>query len=493
MWSAQAVGSSQAQYGASVGYSRGQRMRRFVISAVLLVAVVSFVVATCSPSGAPPPTQPSAERLEDRRAPSRARVERTARSTGADNSGPDTASPDQGDASEPASAAAIPTVPLELTFHDSETWARLRVDIREPAELDGSSTLRQDRAWMLDAPVSAGRLDLVLDVTPPEGYVPREVRLNARISPFATGMRAAIAVRPAARVLVRVVDERGVPVAGARVARGESSGSSRDAFGVTDARGELRPRDVPFARGRRLSFRAATDGARSRVVEATLTHVAEDLEVLLALRPTADIEDVVIKDAMVSDHNETDNDLQHEEAAQHPRIRLDVRRRDGRPAGGVGVQVEHRSRDGVWVAGSDVLTDSFGRATIDAPVEPRTYRVTATAVGFVPTTQEITLPAGRSVESVTVHEVGGRHVLVRVTDVDGKPAPFARIFAWTRHGRFHAMDGDCQLIRLHTDARGELMLANTPVDDLMLTARYADRSARKRVEDGEVAELRLVR
>jgi hypothetical protein len=200
------------------------------------------------------------------------------------------------------------------------------------------------------------------------------------------------------------------------------------------------------------------------------------------------VEDPVIRDAKVSDHNEVDNDLPFEESLGQGnryayRIRARVLLSGGSPARGVYVTL--RKEKEVWL-------DS-GRTDGDGVVEFRNlprevYVLAVEEAGFIQHEPLAVVPGSGDLTEVTVREDDGLPMGIEVVDGEGRPLPGASVEV-----PFVVIEDGVQRVGLVTGPDGRLRIARAPRGTWSVAVRYGTRFQRKSVEAGGRAVFRLAR
>jgi len=194
----------------------------------------------------------------------------------------------------------------------------------------------------------------------------------------------------------------------------------------------------------------------------------------------------VIRDARVSDHHETVDDLPFEVPVRGPPVRLPVRvvRADGTPAAGVLVRAE-AAGGGFQCARSDpdgALGFRFpAGVTVDLGVrEP----------GFLSGEPVRVVPAEGAPELV-LREAPGADLPLTVLDGRGRPLPGARVAV--QLPRWVWLEDGVQRVGLVTGPGGRLRLPNLPLRPVRISVRYGTRRAKATARAPHAAVIRLPR
>jgi len=321
-----------------------------------------------------------------------------------------------------------------------------------------------------------GKLSMRIRVDPPPGFTTLSwghFSLAGTVSRFARSVRAVLVLRPETSVRVRVLEADGSPATGATLGPCLVAGTTvpfvPDRY-KTDARGEAEFEGIPFLRGERVLIRAQKDGrvAMAPVVVLADPERVETVEVRLPAASATTNSTIGIGGGAGGRFGGRRGDHRNLRAGSVPTGRADVLvlRRDGTPA----------ADTLVLFAGRRVRTDTDGRIVFER-VRAGEQRLLVEEPGFLSSPRTVLVGEGETVR-VTVREAAGRSGLVRVVDADGVPVPFASLsVAPSGVLPYIAMDGDVQLLDLHTDANGLCELHGLPPQDVAVTAKFGTRSA----------------
>lgn len=361
-------------------------------------------------------------------------------------------------------------IPLEVHLVDAERGTPIDGQV-EVASGDGAFVLmkRVGAFYELDpAPVEAARdAELRFRATLPAGYAERTIsaKRSALVSRYAKRVLVTLPVRPEARVLVRVVDEEGDPVAGARVPCVSLATQRQEPIDdVTDARGEVHLRGLSFVRGFVLRVQVAAPDGRTNVGSAYLSDNSAEALVEVVLRQEP--ESLSWYRGPAGEVSGCPGVCNHRR--EGGALALWIVRRGGKPAAHAGVRVSHHSGRFDWertdADGRMRCTDlPAGRFTVDL-VEP----------GLVYTQWTFEVGAGETVEEV-VQEDAGHTLVVTAKSEHGTPLPYVRLRLSPRGSRnFTCLgDDDVQRLDVHTNAWGRVRIPHLPGPDAVVKAEYA--------------------